>query len=271
MDRVVGFPLSNLLGKKVAAKLSAGRVQSVAVKLIVDRELEIEAFKTEEYWKITALLAPQGLAGGYAADPKKAKLFAKKKPGDAAEKAEPETEQTEQAEAATAERELADGPPEAGAAGPAEKAGLPTPPAGSFLAELAKWDSADPVLTSEADADRIVAALQGVPFVVTRIEQKDRQERPQAPFTTSTLQQQANIRLRFTTSRTMQTAQKLYEGVDLGSEGGPTVRGCPPTPCGWCGTTSRPRSRPRTCRPSRTTTPRARPPRRPTRPSARPT
>ncbi len=56
MDRVVGFPLSNLLGKKVANRLSAGRVQSVAVKLIVDREREIEAFKTEEYWKITALL-----------------------------------------------------------------------------------------------------------------------------------------------------------------------------------------------------------------------
>src|SRR5262249_24994990 len=57
MDRVVGFPLSNLLGKKVAGGLSAGRVQSVAVKLIVDREREIEAFKEEEYWKITAFLA----------------------------------------------------------------------------------------------------------------------------------------------------------------------------------------------------------------------
>ena len=60
MDRVVGFPLSNLLGKKVGGGLSAGRVQSVAVKLVVDREREIEAFTTEEYWKITALLAPQG-------------------------------------------------------------------------------------------------------------------------------------------------------------------------------------------------------------------
>ena len=80
MDRVVGFPLSNLLGKKVAGGLSAGRVQSVAVKLIVDREREIEAFKTEEYWKITALLANAGLAASpWTADPAKSKIFAKKK------------------------------------------------------------------------------------------------------------------------------------------------------------------------------------------------
>src|SRR5205814_8867997 len=71
MDRVVGFPLSNLLGKKVAGGLSAGRVQSVAVKLVVDREREIEAFKTEEYWKITALLAAQGVKVTWASDPKK--------------------------------------------------------------------------------------------------------------------------------------------------------------------------------------------------------
>src|SRR5439155_27268343 len=60
LDRVVGYPLSNLLGKKVARRSSAGRVQSVALRLVVDREREIEAFKPEEYWKITALLAPQG-------------------------------------------------------------------------------------------------------------------------------------------------------------------------------------------------------------------
>jgi len=79
MDRVVGFPLSNLLGKKVAARLSAGRVQSVAVKLIVDREREIEAFKTEEYWKITALLAKAGAGVAWTADPAKSKILAKKK------------------------------------------------------------------------------------------------------------------------------------------------------------------------------------------------
>src|SRR5205085_3717366 len=79
MDRVVGFPLSSLLGDKVTRGLSAGRVQSVAVKLIVDREREIEAFRTEEYWKITALLAPQGSGVAWNADLAKSKIFAKKK------------------------------------------------------------------------------------------------------------------------------------------------------------------------------------------------
>src|SRR5207249_11955130 len=59
LDRIVGYPLSSLISKKVARALSAGRVQSVALRLVVDREREIEAFKSEEYWKITALLAPE--------------------------------------------------------------------------------------------------------------------------------------------------------------------------------------------------------------------
>ena len=209
MDRVVGFPLSSLLGDKVTRGLSAGRVQSVAVKLIVDREREIEAFKTEEYWKITALLAPQGSGIVWTADPKKAKIFAKKK----GEKSEPDAIESEPEASATEPQETV-----AHASG-SEKQGLPDAAKGTFLAELAKWDGADAALKSEADADRIVSALKGVPFVVSKIEQKDRQERPSAPFTTSTLQQQASLRLRFSVSRTMQTAQKLYEGVDLGSEG----------------------------------------------------
>ncbi|OWK35942.1 type I DNA topoisomerase [Fimbriiglobus ruber] len=216
MDRVVGFPLSGLLGDKVTRGLSAGRVQSVAVKLIVDREREIEAFRTEEYWKITALLAPQGSGVKWTADLKKSKIFAKKK-GEAADKSAPaDDDKPDAAEAA----EVAETPAEGDApAAPAEKAGIPNPPAGTFLAELAKWDGADAALKSEADADRVTAALLGSAYVVSKIDQKDRPERPSGPFTTSTLQQQANIRLRFSASRTMQTAQKLYEGVDLGSEG----------------------------------------------------
>jgi DNA topoisomerase-1 len=218
MDRVVGFPLSNLLGKKVARGLSAGRVQSVAVKLIVDREREIEAFKTEEYWKITALLAKQG-AVAWAADPKKSKIFAKKK-GETARPAwhkPTDADAVPDADEPVVDTESADAPAgeNGAAAAPVEKGGLPTPPEHAFLAELAKWDNAEPKLPNEAAADAVVAALQGVPFVVTKVEQKDRQDRPLPPFTTSTLQQQANIRLRFTTSRTMQTAQKLYEGVEL--------------------------------------------------------
>lgn len=218
MDRVVGFPLSNLLGKKVAGGLSAGRVQSVAVKLIVDREREIEAFKTEEYWKITALLSKQGSGVAWTADPQKSKLFAKKKAepkkadwhkptdADAIPDADEPVEDTE-AEAASG----TDNQPGAQATG----SGLPKAPEHSFLAELARWDNAEPKLNNEAATDAVVAALQGVPYVVSKVEQKERQDRPSPPFTTSTLQQQANIRLRFTTSRTMQTAQKLYEGIEL--------------------------------------------------------
>jgi DNA topoisomerase-1 len=204
MDRVVGFPLSGLLGNKVTRGLSAGRVQSVAVKLIVDREREIEAFKTEEYWELTALLAPQGSGVKWVSDPKKSKILAKKKPGEAKadEAAKAEEHQPTDAEGV-----------------PVEKSGIPAPPAGSFLAKLAKFEGADPVLKTEADADRLTAALTGVPYVVLKIEQKDQQQRPRPPFTTSTLQQEANVRLRFAASRTMQTAQRLYEGVDLGSEG----------------------------------------------------
>ena len=64
-----------------------------------------------------------------------------------------------------------------------------------------------------------MAALKGLPFVVSKVEQKDRQERPSPPFTTSTLQQQGNIRLRFSAKRTMDSAQRLYQGVDLRGEG----------------------------------------------------
>jgi DNA topoisomerase-1 len=223
MDRVVGFPLSNLLGKKVTQGLSAGRVQSVAVKLIVDRDAEIDAFITEEYWKVTALLALQGSKIAYAANPAKSKIFARKSaPG-----AGPEPATTPNSEVIAEEVEdTEDAPPPAdgeeaapAAKKPESKAGLPVPPKGSFLTELAKWNGADPVLNNEAAADAIVAALRNVPFVVTKVEQKDRQERPSPPFTTSTLQQQGNIRLRFSAKRTMDSAQRLYQGVELRGEG----------------------------------------------------
>ncbi|AMV25692.1 DNA topoisomerase 1 [Gemmata sp. SH-PL17] len=220
MDRVVGFPLSNLLGKKVANKLSAGRVQSVAVKLIVDREREIEAFKTEEYWKITALLSAPGVNVPWTSDPAKSKIFAKKKTEVAKPVAwhKPTEEDTQGDDEPVVDTETSDVPPEPGeTAAPAatDGAGIPAPPKDSFLANLVKWDNAEPKLTNETEADAVVAALAGAPFVVTKVEQKDRVDRPLAPFTTSTLQQQANARMKFSASRTMQTAQKLYEGIEL--------------------------------------------------------
>lgn len=230
MDRVVGFPLSNLLGRKVAQGLSAGRVQSVVVKLVVDREAEIEAFKTEEYWKLTALLAPQNSGIKWTVRPELAKIMAKKGPGAGEQGPEDDEkkpkgqangeEEIEDTETASFEADGDAAPEQPEASGPRQRAGsdpkrVPAAPKGTFLAELARWNGADPKLDSEAAIDAVVAALKSAPFVVTKVEQKDRNERPQPPFITSSLQQQAALRLRFNTRRTMGTAQQLYQGVTL--------------------------------------------------------
>jgi DNA topoisomerase-1 len=200
LDRVVGYPLSNLISRKVTAKLSAGRVQSVALRLVVDREREIEAFKPEEYWKITALLAPEGTV------PFPFKPFsvieAKKKPG---EDGSADQETRRQGDKETDEK--------------AEAATLPKVPEGAFLAELAEWAGKKFEAKDGEAATAIARLLDTASYVVSKVEQKDRSEKPQAPFTTSTLQQQASLRLRFKAEHTMRVAQRLYEGVDLGSEG----------------------------------------------------
>jgi DNA topoisomerase-1 len=187
LDRVVGYPLSNLLGKKVVRGSSAGRVQSVALRLVVDREREIEAFKPQEYWKITALLAP---AGTVSVAPTPLAVVLAKVKGAAAD--------GDKAEEKPAPVEV---------------------PEGTFLAELAEWAGKKFEAAERAAAESVAQALDTAKYVVTKIEQKDRQEKAPPPFTTSTLQQQANLRLRFTGDRTMRAAQKLYEGVDLGPEG----------------------------------------------------
>ena len=191
LDRVVGYPLSNLLRDKVARQSSAGRVQSVALRLVVDREREIEAFKPEEYWNITALLAPAGTTDlsphPFAVVPARVKSA----PGS-------------------------NGKPEGEAA---DKSTAPQVPEGSFLAELAEWAGTKFEATAQPQAEAVAASLDNATYAVLKTEQKDRQEKPHAPFTTSTLQQQGNLRLRFTADRTMRAAQKLYEGVDLGPEG----------------------------------------------------
>jgi DNA topoisomerase-1 len=176
LDRVVGYKLSPLLDKKVTRGLSAGRVQSVAVRLIVEREREIENFKEEEYWKVNALLAPQGTrARPRALEPRKVL----KQKGDT---------------------------PPGGEEGEEVVQGLPEVPDGAFLAELAEWNGKKFKAANAAAVDEVLAALRGAAYVVSKIEQKDRPEKAPAPFTTSTLQQQASIRLHFTARRTMTTA-----------------------------------------------------------------
>ncbi|MFC5702145.1 type I DNA topoisomerase [Cohnella faecalis] len=150
LDRLVGYKISPLLWKKVKKGLSAGRVQSVAVKLVIDRENEIKEFVPEEYWSITAHLSK--------------------------EKAE-------------------------------------------FEAKFHAVNGEKKELGSEAEVKEVLALLKGEAFSVGEVKEKERLRNPSPPFITSSLQQEAARKLNFRASKTMQIAQQLYEGVDLGTEG----------------------------------------------------
>ena len=149
LDRIVGYYLSPLLWKKVKNGLSAGRVQSVALRMICEREAEIEAFLPEEYWSIEAEL-------------RKGKSH--------------------------------------------------------FLTQLVAIAGEKPVLSSGDAARACVAELAESPFVVAEIKTTEKISRPRPPFTTSTMQQTAANRFGFTARKTMQIAQGLYEGVNIGSQ-----------------------------------------------------
>jgi DNA topoisomerase-1 len=151
LDRLVGYKISPLLWKKVQRGLSAGRVQSVALRIICEREEAIAAFQAEEYWTIDADMT--------AADP---------------------------------------------------------PP---FHARLHSVDGAKAQVANEAEAQRIVADLQGAQYAVAKVKKTTRRRNPAPPFITSTLQQEAARKLRFSAQRTMRVAQQLYEGLPLGDEG----------------------------------------------------
>ena len=156
LDRLVGYSISPLLWKKVKRGLSAGRMQSVALRLVVEREREIEAFVTREYWSLDAELAQQNQRR--------------------------------------------------------------TPPVG-FTAGLQRANGEKIDLPDQASVDAIISALDGAEYVVGDVQTKETQRRPSPPFTTSTLQQEASRKLNFPVRRTMQIAQELYEGVDLGNAG----------------------------------------------------
>ncbi|MEX1030982.1 MAG: type I DNA topoisomerase [Paenibacillaceae bacterium] len=150
LDRLVGYKISPLLWKKVKKGLSAGRVQSVTVKLIMDRENEIKAFIAEEYWTITAKL-------GIQTSEFDAKFY-----GRSGEKIE---------------------------------------------------------LTNESEVNTILQAIDKAKYKVSDVREKERLRHPSPPFITSSLQQEAARKLNFRASKTMQIAQQLYEGVELGKEG----------------------------------------------------
>jgi len=151
LDRLVGYSLSPLLWAKVRSRLSAGRVQSAALRMIVDREREIESFVPREYWTIDAeFLAPE------------------------------------------------------------------KPPA--FRARLMRIDDQPPELAARDQVDPVVQDLKAAAYRVSSAKRGSRVRRPSAPFTTSTLQQEAARRLGFVARRTMAVAQQLYEGFELGEE-----------------------------------------------------
>ncbi len=151
LDRLVGYKVSPLLWDKVRRGLSAGRVQTVALRLIVEREREIRAFVKREYWTIDAHLAAR------------------------------------------------------------------KPPV--FDARLIRYKEEAVEIPNQEAADAILKALEGAPFVVRSVTTKEKRRNPVAPFITSTLQQEAARKLRFSVKRTMMLAQRLYEGVELGKEG----------------------------------------------------
>src|SRR5262249_29595040 len=159
--------------RKLAQHLSAGRVQSVAVRLIVEREREIQNFKPEEYWKIIAALRPSSFVSSPLAESPKPKGKPKhsKVTGDEQRTTDNGQKQDEL-------------------------------PEGAFLAELLRWKDDKFKAGNKEQADAVLAGLEGQAYVVTKVEQKDRQERPSPPFTTSTLQQQASLRLRYSAKKT---------------------------------------------------------------------
>lgn len=155
LDRLVGYKISPLLWAKIKKGLSAGRVQSVATRLVVDREREIEAFLPEEYWDVTAKFeAPTQKGRKVSCD-----------------------------------------------------------------AKLVLLDGKKAVIHNEAEAKAAKKRILNAAFTVSQCKQGERLKRPQPPFTTSSLQQEASRKLNFSTAKTMQVVQQLYEGIDLGKAG----------------------------------------------------
>jgi DNA topoisomerase-1 len=167
LDRLYGYTLSPLLWKKVQTGLSAGRVQSVAVRLIVEREEERRAFHTSVYWDLDATLKGEG-------------------------------REFVATLARINDQRIASGK--------------------DFDPQTGALKTSTVRLLDEAAAQRLVEAVRAnVPWTVTSVEQKPGVERPAPPFTTSTLTQEASRKLGFSTERTMQAAQRLFQGVDIGN------------------------------------------------------
>ena len=187
LDRLVGYKISPLLWRRIQSGTSAGRVQSVALRLICDREAEIRAFVPEEYWRITALLSQQGKPERFEAN-----LIARLK--DIAEFGNGEN--------ATESEEQTAGSPE-----------------GQNGTKKMQTEKGRIKISSQEEAKTILAELQGAVYSVLKVEEKEQRRQPNPPYTTSTMQQEASTRLSFKPKKTMSLAQQLYEGIELGEQG----------------------------------------------------
>jgi DNA topoisomerase-1 len=188
LDRLVGYKISPLLWRRIQSNTSAGRVQSVALRLICDREAEIRAFVPEEYWSITATLSKQKLSERF-----EAVLISRLKDITALNNDEISLE----AEPATAV-EIQDG---------------------TNGAKAAKGGKGRIKISSKEEADAILRDLEGATYTVLKYEQREQRRQPLLPYTTSTMQQDASLRLYFKPKKTMSLAQQLYEGIGLGERG----------------------------------------------------
>ena len=186
LDRLVGYKISPLLWRRVQSGTSAGRVQSVALRLICERENDIRAFVPEEYWSIAATLSKVKQQQTF-----EAMLIGRK------------------GEVADATPDERDGAADANETG--DKNGKNGSAGGNSRGRIR--------IESEAQAKAILSELDGATYTVLRVEQRDVRRQPFLPYTTSTLQQDASVRLRLKPKRTMSLAQQLYEGIELGDAG----------------------------------------------------
>ncbi len=198
LDRLVGYKISPLLWRRIQSGTSAGRVQSVALRVICDREAEIQAFVSEEYWSIIALLSKQAQPERFEAT-----LITRLK--DIVDF---------RSEEKTAEGEDRPGSDDNGAGTERLNGRNGTKREAEMRAEKGRIK-----ITSKEEADAVLADLKGATYTVLKLEEKELRRQPYLPYTTSTMQQDASVRLYFKPKKTMSLAQQLYEGIEMGERG----------------------------------------------------